>query len=341
MLSPIRVLVPQRLADAAATRPPSGSQLYTLAGATMGTRWMAQFIADGHCDVAPLRGQLQAQFDRVVAQMSGWEPGSDLWRFNHAPAGHWQRLPEEFFAVLRYACQVASESDGAFDPAAGALVNLWGFGPEPRPLGVPHAIQLRLAQQRSGWHDLRFDEALRRVLQPGGVCLDLCAVARGFAVDLAARSLEAHGLTHYLVEIGGELRGQGCKPDGAPWWVELEPPPQDAAAGAPGTSLRIALDGLAIATSGDCRGHFPVAGRRHTHTIDPRTGAPVAHGLVSVSVIHASCMAADALSTAISVLGPERGLAWAEQRALAARLLIRRGQGHVERLTTACEALLQ
>ncbi|NHZ81923.1 FAD:protein FMN transferase [Massilia sp. CCM 8695] len=333
-----RVLVPLAIAPAL---PPRASMLHDLGGSTMGTSWSARVMAPSDAGPALLEG-LQRQLDLVVAQMSHWERDSNLSRFNSAPAGNWHRLPDEFFTVLSYALEVAEASGGAYDPCAGALVNAWGFGARQRyneanfyaPLpGASAAIVARADRRR-----LRLDAGSRRALQAGGVQIDLSSVAKGYAVDLLARCLEAQGLHHYLVEIGGELRGAGTKADGQPWWVALEGVP-DAGGGAGQTT--VALHGLAIATSGDYRRYFEHGGRRASHTLDPRTGAPIRNDVASVTVLHAECMAADALSTALSVLGPDDGLAFAERHHLAARFLLREGGGLREVVSSAYQELLQ
>jgi thiamine biosynthesis lipoprotein len=183
---------------------------------------------------------------------------------------------------------------------------------------------------------VELDRAGRRLLQPGGAVLDLSSIAKGYAVDRLARCLERRGLHHYLVEVGGELRGAGVKPDGHPWWVEIEGVPD-----AGGAQAIVALHGLSIATSGDYRQYFTQNRRRVSHTLDPRTGWPIAHDVASVTVLAPTCMAADALSTVLTVLGPVAGLAFAERRALAARFLVRRAGALEEIHTPAWKALLQ
>ncbi|MDL2357068.1 MAG: FAD:protein FMN transferase [Pseudomonadota bacterium] len=331
------VLVPLHVT---AQLPPRASSVQRLAGASMGTSWSVRAAcAPGR--LAPLAGVLQQRLDAVVAQMSHWDDDSDLARFNGAPAASWQVLPEAFFSVMEYALAVARDSGGAYDPCGGALVNLWGFGARKRydqggfqaPAGAAvDALLARRAAQR-----VELDRPGRRLLQPGGVQLDLSSVAKGYAVDQLARCLEAHGVQHYLAEIGGELRGAGMQPDGAPWWVELEGLPD---AGDGGRTV-IALHGMAVATSGDYRRHFDYAGRRASHTLDPRSGYPINNGVAAVSVLHAECMAADALSTALTVLGADAGLAWADQRQLAARFLLRRGARLEERCSDAWRAMTQ
>jgi thiamine biosynthesis lipoprotein len=192
-------------------------------------------------------------------------------------------------------------------------------------------------RQPCGWQRIEVDVPNRRARQPGGLALDFCAIAKGFAVDAVSRHLDARGVTDHLVEIGGELRGQGLKPDGMPWWVELESPEANAHGAA---RTLVALLGLSIATSGDYRRYFEQDGRRFAHTIDPRTGYPAAHALASVTVIHRDCMLADALSTALTVLGPQAGMDFAQRHALAARFLVRTPRGFDELTSPAFAAML-
>lgn len=298
----------------------------------MGTTWSVRLVAPAadiqRDPLVDLQAGLQQQLDRVVAQMSHWEADSNLGRFNRAAPGSWHTLPAEFFEVLAFALAVADASGGAYDPCAGALVNLWGFGPDRRfdqPGFIPPSEQQRSALRAVPARRIELDRATRQACQPGGVELDLSAVAKGYGVDCLARYLDQQGIAHYLVEVGGELRGAGTKPDGQPWWVALE---QAGAGDDLGDTLQpapmvLALHGLAVATSGDYRRYFKRGTQRFSHTIDPRSGAPIDNGLASVTVLHADCMAADAWSTALTVLGPQAGLGLAEQQGLAARFLVR------------------
>lgn len=331
-----RVLLPQQFSPRAA---PAGAALHDFHGLSMGTSWSVRLAAPA----APAHWQdgLQNELDQVVAQMSHWRADSELGRFNSAPGGSWHSLSAGFFEVLAFALRVAGDSGGAYDPGAGALVNLWGFGPERRfdepgfAAPTPFAVAALLAAQRG--RRIELDPALRRARQPGGVLLDLSAVAKGYGVDCLARYLERQGVHDYLVEVGGELRGAGVKPDGQPWWVGLEQ------AGAEDTGLCpivLALHGLAVATSGDYRRYFMQGATRQAHTIDTRSGLPVAHALASVTVLHGSCMAADAWSTALTVLGPQDGLALAERLGLAARFVLRADGAFSERISSHFAALL-
>lgn len=317
----------------------------------MGTTWSVRLVAVADLSRERFQHAVQRCLDDVVAQMSTWDETSDLCRFNRAPAGTWQALPPEFFTVLQHACAVAQLSEGAFDPTAGALVDLWGFGPVGRaapaspaaarkaPEVLPDATRLAEARRRIGWHRLTLDAHSRSAFQPGGLSIDLSAIAKGFAVDQVARRLTALGIDSHLVEVGGELRGSGVKPDGRPWWVALEHPQALALPAATGTHTVIALHGLCVATSGDYRRGFEHEGVRYSHTVDPRDGWPIRHSLASVTVLHADCMSADAWSTALTVLGPRDGLAFAERHGLAALFVLRAREGYEELASTAFEAL--
>jgi len=160
---------------------------------------------------------------------------------------------------------------------------------------------------------------LRRSLRHRYV--DLSAIAKGYAVDALSSLLEGQRIASYLVEIGGELRARGSKPGGSPWKVAIERP----LPGKPSVQNVVALRDNAVATSGGYRNYVEIDGKRLSHTIDPRTGRPVDHGLASVSVITPTAMRADALATALMVMGPEEGYRLAEREALAAHLITRNG----------------
>ena len=330
-----RVLVPASVDRAP---PPLGGRIHEFGGRTMGTTWSVRLVAHDALERDPVLRTIQSALDEVVDQMSTWEPRSDLGRFNRAEPATWQALPASFFDVLACAREVAERSGGAFDPTAGALVDAWGFGPAT-PQGIPADAVLARALGRAGWRRLELDPARRAARQPGGLALDLSAIAKGFGVDLVARRLVATGIESHLVEVGGELRGSGVKPDGQPWWVRLEHP--DPNPELSGDDTLLALHGLAVATSGDYRRWFEHDGTRYSHTIDPRDGLPIRHGLAAVTVIHPQCMLADAWSTALDVLGPDAGPALATRLGLAARFIVRHEARFEERTSAAFDSLLQ
>ncbi|MCC7253586.1 FAD:protein FMN transferase [Hyphomicrobium sp.] len=334
-----RVLIPTRMAP-----PPFPGTLRTLivkelGGDTMGTSWSAKVVVAPGSDLAPLKRGIEAVLARIIDEMSPWEPGSHISRFNAAPAGTWHRLPDGFFTVLSAALDWAERTQGAYDPTVGASVNLWGFGSEPSRDAVPDPHAVAHARARGGWYGVALDRERLSALQPGGLLLDLSSIAKGFAVDEVARHLRSQGIGNLLVEIGGELRAEGAKPDGSPWWVALERPRGAHNADALPETL-LALTGLAVATSGDEQRYFDAAGRRYAHTLDPATGVPVTHDLVSVTVAAEDCMTADAAATALTVLGPERGPAFAAEHRLAARFVRLCGSRLTEHLSPTLAAML-
>lgn len=325
--------------------PPAGSVLRKAAGHSMGTTWSAQMLVPPGLQADPGTA-LQRELNEIVAQMSHWEEASLLTRYNRAPGGSWHALPPQFFDVVEFALQVHEDTAGAYDPAAGALVNLWGFGPQGRHDGAgfraPSAMDVDGVLARRAGATPRLDRGGRRLLQPGGAILDFSSIAKGYGVDRLGTCLERLGVRHYLVEVGGELRGAGMKPDGEPWWVEIEGVP-DAVSGARAV---VALHGLAIATSGDYRSYFidelsDHGQRRASHTLDPRSGQPIANGVASCTVVATTCMVADALSTALTVMGAEAGLAFADARGIAARYLVRRDGALAEHVSAAWRDLQQ
>lgn len=303
------------------------------AGLTMGTSWQVDLFGLSAWADPLVQAGLERELERLVAQMSHWRADSDVTRFSHAAAGAWVRLPVEVLEVLAAAQQVCRISGGAFDPAVGPAVDAWGFGPAqatPRIAPAPMRLAASVAE-------IEIDAQSRSARQPGNVRLDLSAIAKGYAVDRLAGLLSEWGAASFLVEVGGEFRASGLKPDAQPWWIDLETPPGLMAV----RRIRVALSGQSIATSGDYRHFSIVDGRRRSHTIDPATANPVAHNLASVTVICPLCHMADALSTAIFVLGPERGLAFATEQQIAAVLSTRSGDALSTVVSPAFEQLLE
>ncbi|NIJ15580.1 FAD:protein FMN transferase [Sphingobium vermicomposti] len=289
----------------------------------MGTSWSARIAdAPAGCEAA-----IVDVLARIIAQMSNWEAGSDICRFNLSPIGQWTPLPADMMTVLRAGLDMARLSGGAFDPAVGRLVDSWGFGPSGA-----HAPAAR-PKPASPWTAIEVGEQQAR--RTADVTLDFSGIAKGFSVDAVAQRLRDLGARHFLVEIGGELRGDGVRPDGQPWWVDVESP---TGLGLP--TLRIALCGLSVATSGDYRRFRVEDGRLLSHSIDPATGRPIANQVASVSVLHESAMMADAWATAITVLGHENGMALATRNGIAARLIRRENDGGREYMTPALAAML-
>ncbi len=294
-------------------------------GPTMGTQYTVKVVASGLGEAR--QGQLaQAivdQLEGVNAEMSTYRPDSALSQINARKDTAAVSVSPALAAVLTEAVAIHGASGGAFDVTVGPLVNAWGFGPDGRQKTptVPeiNALKSRVGQSLLGW------DRSAKTLSKGHpeVYVDLSAIAKGYAVDRVARALDDLAQRNYYVDVGGEVRVRGKNADGVPWRVGVERP--DAGRGAVQEILH--LEAMSVATSGDYRNYYEQNGARISHTIDPRTGRPITHGLASVTVLHRDCMTADAWATALNVLGPKDGPALARERGLAVLFIIRGPDG--------------
>lgn len=312
-------LVGRRPAPEAPASPPTASR--TLSGRAFGTTYTIRWI--GNLEPASVEAAVTEVVASVNRSMSTYHPDSELSRFNRLGAGT-TTVSKALAEVLAEAQRLHALTGGAFDPTVGPLVNAWGFGPD-EVVEPPTEAALAAARTRVGFDKLSFDSG--ELGKSAGVEVDLSAIAKGYAVDEVAEALSALGSSRHLVEIGGEIRalGEGTR---GPWTVGIERPEPGAAK----TVFEVLkLREAGFATSGNYRNFVLSAdGRTVTHIIDPRTGDPVSHGLGSVSVLHPRCATADALATALYVLGPDEGLAWAESHGVAALFLTAR-EGRIER----------
>jgi FAD:protein FMN transferase len=304
----------------------SAREMVVLTGATMGTYYRISLGVDNDRrkpmlspqELGALRLRIDARLLSLERQMSTHHANSDLSIFARTPIHEPLRLGDDTRIVARAAQSVHAYSEGAFDPSVAALVEAWGFGRGPSratPLSITDIANLRSAadMRRLVWRRDRLQKS-----QP--IALDLNAIAKGYAVDSICQLLREHGCSDVLVDIGGEMRAAGRKSGAHRWRVGIQNPRASLAE----PLFAFELRDQAIATSGDYRQFFEYAGRRYSHTIDPRSGAPVNHATASVTVIGANTMEADALATALMVMGREEGLAFAERERIAA-LFVERG----------------
>ncbi|MEO7941417.1 MAG: FAD:protein FMN transferase [Burkholderiaceae bacterium] len=298
----------------------------TLHGPTMGTRWSVSVDFYAGLDLAALHQDLAAAVKLVDQQMSPWKPDSDLMHLNRAPLHTWVDLPAELLAVLACALDIHRLSAGAFDPGVGALVDAWGFG---AVRDAPDTAAIHVARQsarRPTCEALTLEPVVGRARKHAPLQLDLCGIAKGYAVDRMAAVLQQHGVRHALAALDGELRAVGSQANGEPWAVAVERPEPGSRA----VHGVIELQDLAVATSGDYRHYLQVDSARLAHTMDGRRAAPVNNTVASVTVLASSCMHADAWATAMLVAGPDEGLGLAQRMGLEALFLLRRGEGLVE-----------
>ncbi len=301
--------------------------LASVSGATMGTYFRIIFP-----ESRPKKEEVLLNAPGTLADverhMSTYLPDSEVSRFNNADVNARVKVSHPTRVVTEQALEIAELTGGAFDPTIGPLVELWGFGPAGPIDAVPDANSISQVAGRIGVDALRVENGQARKLKRD-LAIDLNGIAKGYAVDRLAAMLEAQSASAYLIDIGGELRAKGHKPDGGLWQVGIEKP----SVGAPEVHRVVALKNHGIATSGDYRTFSTIDGLKYTHVIDPRTCAPVTHSLASVTVIAEDTMTADALSTALMVMGPEEGYRFADQMNIAAYFLVREEDQFVERYT--------
>jgi len=310
-------------------------------GATMGTRYTVRLVDDswalgGSFDIAIIQKHVDQRLGEINRLMSTYDAESELSKFNQHTGNDWFSVSDETATVVKFALRVAADSDGAFDPTVGPAVNLWGFGPKKTRPRLPSDEQIAAVLARVGYDQLEVQQnppALRK--SNPTLSLDLSAIAKGYAVDAISDLLAEEGYDRSMVEIGGEVRTRGLKPDDLPWRIGIEKPDTG------GRSIQriVELRDAALATSGDYRNFFERDGVRYSHTIDPTTGRPVQHRLATVTVVADSCMEADALATAVLVMGDQRGYDWCMKHGICALLMVRSSQSVVERSTPKFQQL--
>lgn len=248
-----------------------------------------------------------ARLEQVDRRLDAYDPTSDLARLAANAGLGPLPVSDDTLTFLALSDRVHRLSGGAFDPTVGPLVDLWGFGSDPSLTVPPTAADIAVALGLTGWDDVHWNpgSATAELARPG-MSLVSGALAKGYAVDQAVVQLRAGGVTRAVIDAGGDLYLMGRRADGAPWRIAVTHP---RASGYLGVVL-VPPD-TAIATSGDYERYFEHEGRRYHHLIDPRTGRP-AQGCLSVTVVAPTAAEADALATAVFVLGPESGLAFAE-----------------------------
>lgn len=309
-----------------------------LNGLTMGTTYSIKVagVKKSQYDPAALQSGIDEVLKKVNQQMSMYISDSEISRFNRSRTTGWFEISAGTALVLDAALAVSRQSNGAFDITVGPLINLWGFGLK-RQEEIPDETAIKEALEKIGYRHLsvRLNPPAVKKALPKLYC-DLSAIAKGYGVDRVTKFLESKGIVRYMVEIGGEVRTRGKNPQNRWWRIGIVSPNRSF-----GLQKIVHLKDIAMATSGDYRNYFEKDGVRYSHTIDPRTGRPITHPLASVTVIHPSCTMADALATAIDVLGPEKGYDLAIRHNLPAYFIIRRDNGFVDKMTPQFQKFLQ
>lgn len=300
------------------------SDIHTASGTVMGGPWQIRHVPVRGVSADAVATATLDALRLVDDQMSNYRSDSDLMRLNAAPIGEFIPVTAEMIEVMVCADRLARLSDGALNIALGRAVNRWGFGPDPVPMEQPaDGISAEDAARAAlGSFALRSDPP--GVFKLADIGFDLCAIAKGYAVDLAARAVKSLGVTDFLIEAAGEIYASGQPTPDSQWMVGLElPVPSEERL----IFDEISLNGMAVATSGGYRNRRQISGKSVSHTIDPTTGAPLESALLSVTVLHKQCMDADALATVLYVLGPKKGPKFAAENNVAALFLIREAEG--------------
>jgi thiamine biosynthesis lipoprotein len=278
-----------------------------LNGFTMGTTYTITINEPRETiDLPAIKKHIDALLDDLNAKMSTYLPDSELSRINQSDATEWINISGDLYEVIKAAIHINALSDGAFDITIGPLVNLWGFGPDKKPDTLPDDAQISMLLGRTGTGKIHLHDSPKAIKKDlAGIYLDLSGIAKGYAVDRIADLLQQqYGIQNCLVEIGGEIRASGVNPHNRSWRIGIEKPLD----GQRSAGRIISLVNTGMATSGDYRNYFETDGVHYSHIIDPLTGKPVTHQLVSVTVLHPEAMIADAWGTALLVLGPEKGM---------------------------------
>lgn len=304
-----------------------------ITGATMGTTWSVSLLpAAGGTDPVALKTLLQQRLDRINGLMSTYDADSEISRFNRQTSSDWFALSAETAQVIELSLQISQLTAGAFDISVGPLVELWGFGASQRSEKIPsdEQVQAQLAQVGYEHLQLRHSPAAIKKQLPQ-LRIDLSAIAKGYAVDALKALLIQQGIDNFLLEVGGEMQIGGQRGDGTPWRIAIEKPLE----GSREVETVFPLSETAVATSGNYRNFYLEDGQRYVHTIDPQSGRPIRHKLASVTVLDSNCARADALATALMVMGEEQARRFSEKNLLAVYLLIHDKEATVDYVSPA------
>jgi thiamine biosynthesis lipoprotein len=310
-----------------------------LEGKTMGTVWRVSLAGVEAGRRAALQQRIQQRLDADDAELSTWKPTSVLSRFNQSRATTPQPVSENMADIVTIALRIGKKTSGAMDITVGPLVNLWGFGPDKQPSHIPDDSQIAAAKALTGLQHLRVIQGgegqwLQKDLP--GLYVDLSTVGEGFATDHLARLMEQEGINNYLVSVGGAVLSRGMNAQNQPWRVAIQKPTDRENA----VQARVDLQGHGISTSGSYRNYYELDGRRLSHIIDPATGRPIDHKLVSATVIATTALEADGWDTGLMVLGTEKAKALAIKEKLAVYLITREGDRFVSWMSPQFSAFI-
>jgi len=308
----------------------------SFSGKTMGTTYsVTVYSKDPRHSKEEIQKKVDIVLERVNAQMSTYDPESDLSQFNQFKSTEPMVISRDLERVVTRGLEIAEETEGALDITVGPLVNLWGFGPQARPEKEPSEEELNAVREKTGYQKLRVENH-QLIKDNPDIYVDLSTIAKGYGVDRVGHLLDQLRIKQYLVEIGGEVIAKGGKPDEALWRLAIEKPVSTERA----VQRVVQFKDGALATAGDYRNYYEEDGKRYSHIINPVTGAPVQHNLVSTSVYAEDTMSADAYATALFVMGTERAKSFAKKHNMAVMLIYKTEDGFEEYMSDAFKPLL-
>jgi thiamine biosynthesis lipoprotein len=296
-----------------------------ITGPTMGTSYNVKLVALNGVDKQKLKQEIDQLLIDINQLMSTYINDSQLSKFNQWQSIEAFPMSAQTIEVLNEAKRLGQMSDGLLDVTVGPLVNLWGFGPKSRPLKIPTNELINITQKQTGLDKLIVGPSWASKTHPS-LYVDLSTIAKGYAVDQIAELLQSKKVINYLVEIGGEMRLAGLKASGFTWKIAIEKPETEQRS----VQKIISIGTNAVATSGNYRNYYEQDGVRYSHLINPQTGYPIIHNLVSVTVIHPTSMTADGLATALNVMGKDKALQVAQKYDIAVLLITKEKDGFTE-----------
>lgn len=323
---------------------PDAAQTTTLSpvvleGKTMGTFWRVSVVGIDAARAETLRSRIQAQLDADDQLLSTYKKDSALMRFNQSKSLSPWPVSEAMADIVTSALRIGQKTQGAMDITVGPLVNLWGFGPDKQPVQIPTQAQIDAARANSGLQHLTvINQAKQQYLQKDlpDLFVDLSTVGEGYAADHLAHLMEQEGIARYLVSVGGALNSRGMNAEGHPWRVAIQKPTDRENA----VQAVVDINGHGISTSGSYRNYYELNGKRLTHVIDPQTGRPIEHNLVSVTVIAPTALEADGWDTGLMVLGTEKAKEVVRREGLAVYMISKEEEGFKTWMSPQFESFL-
>ena len=303
-------------------------------GEAQGTYYAVTYFDAKERNFQPQVDSILKAFDLSVSM---WVPESIISGINR---GDSVVQPDEWFKdIFRRSEEISVKTDGAFDVTVGPLVNAWGFGFKGKM--KMDSVLVDSLRQLVDYRSLKLENG-RIIKKNNKVQIDFNAIAQGYSVDVIGNFLAAKGIKNFLIDIGGEVLGKGLKPDGTNWIVGIENPSADSISERTINTM-VRLKDKALATSGSYRKYYEENGIRYSHTIDPKTGYPVRHSLLSVSVLADDCATADGYATAFMVMGFEKAKEFVENEpSMEAFFIIDGGSGTFQNFATrGFEAIIE